>query len=116
MTNIDRYEANVRGHLSVFVISMLKVTCDILHAPALTKRRQHVMEVVLVNETVSVLVDHVEGLLEFSDLRLVEHGEDIGSSSLGALLVGATAAGGLAGRHLESGEKNDCYFLKILRA
>lgn len=46
------------------------------------------MQVLLVNETVTVLVDHVEGLLELLDLGLVEHGEDIGSGPLGPLLGG----------------------------
>ena len=46
------------------------------------------MEVLLVDEAVSVLVDHVERLLELLDLRLVEHGEDIGGGPLGTLLGG----------------------------
>ena len=46
------------------------------------------MEVLLVHEAISVLVDHVEGLLELLDLGLVEHSEDIGSGALGALLGG----------------------------
>ncbi len=49
------------------------------------------------------MVDHVERLLELLDLVLVEHGEDVGGGSLGPLLGGAAAAGGLAGRHLGGG-------------
>ena len=54
------------------------------------------MQILLVHEAVSVLVDHVEGLLELLDLRLVKHGEDIGGGPLGALL-GGLALGSLAG-------------------
>lgn len=46
------------------------------------------MQVLFVNEAVPVLVDHVEGLLEFLDLRLIEHGKYIGSGALRALLGG----------------------------
>lgn len=46
------------------------------------------MKILLVDEAVSVLVDHVEGLLELLDLRLVEHGEHVGCGPLGALLGG----------------------------
>lgn len=46
------------------------------------------MQVLLVNETIAVLVNHVEGLLELLDLGLVEHGEDIGSGPLRPLLGG----------------------------
>ena len=63
------------------------------------------MEILLVNEAVSVLVDHVEGLLELLDLVLVEHCEDVGGGPLGPLLRGATAAGGFAGRHFANWKK-----------
>ena len=53
----------------------------------------------MVDETVAVLVDHVEGLLELLDLVLVEHGEDVGGGALGAFLGRAAAAGGFPGRH-----------------
>lgn len=46
------------------------------------------MQILLVYETVSVLVDHVECLFELLDLRLVKHGEDIGGGPLRALLGG----------------------------
>ena len=54
------------------------------------------MEVLLVDEAVPVLVDHVEGLLELLDLGLVEHGKHVGGGPLGALL-GGLALGTLAG-------------------
>ena len=57
------------------------------------------MEVLLVDEAVSVLVDHVERLLELLDLRLVEHGEDIGGGALGALLGGLSLCS--FARHLD---------------
>ena len=44
------------------------------------------MKVFFVDKTVPVLVDHVEGLLELLDLRLVKHGEHIGGGTLRALL------------------------------
>lgn len=46
------------------------------------------MQVLLVDKPVAVLVDHVEGLFELLDLRLVEHGEHIAGSALGTLLGG----------------------------
>lgn len=46
------------------------------------------MQVLLVNEAISVLVDHVEGLLKLLDLGLVEHREDIGCGPLWPLLGG----------------------------
>lgn len=44
------------------------------------------MQVLLVDEAVPVLVNHVEGLLELLDLGLVEHGKHVGGGALRALL------------------------------
>lgn len=55
------------------------------------------MEILLVNEAVSVLVDHVERLLELLDLGLVEHGEHVGGGPLWALLGGLSL--GTLARH-----------------
>ncbi len=60
---------------------------------------QHVMQVLLVDEPVPVLVDHVERLLELLDLVLVEHGEHIRGRPLCPLLGRATTAGRFTGRH-----------------
>lgn len=57
-------------------------------AAPFTQRGQHVVQILLVDETVSVLVDHVESLFKLLNLRLVKHGEDIGGGSLWALLGG----------------------------
>ena len=65
----------------------------------LAQAGQHVVEVLVVNEPVPVLVDHVEGLLELLDLVLIEHGEHIAGGSLGPLLGGAPPAGCFTGRH-----------------
>ena len=46
------------------------------------------MQIFLVNETISVLVNHVEGLFKLLNLRLVKHGKYIGRCALGALLGG----------------------------
>lgn len=46
------------------------------------------MKIFLVNEAVSVLVDHVECLFELLDLRLVKHGKHVGRGPLRALLCG----------------------------
>lgn len=64
-----------------------------------TQRSQHVVQILLVNETVSVLVDHVESLFELLDLRLVEHGEHVGGGPLGALLGGLSL--GTLARHCD---------------
>lgn len=53
-----------------------------------TQRRQHVVQVLLVNEAIPVLVNHVKGLFELLDLGLVKHGEHIGGCALRALLGG----------------------------
>ena len=65
----------------------------------LAQAGQHVVQVLVVDEAVPVLVDHVEGLLELLDLVLVEHGEHIARGSLGPLLGGAPPAGCFTGRH-----------------
>ena len=54
----------------------------------LPQRRQHVVQVLLVNEAIPVLVNHVKGLFELLDLGLVKHGEHIGGCALRALLGG----------------------------
>ena len=43
-----------------------------------TQRGVGGLQVLLVDETVAVSIDHAESLLELLDLRLLEHGEDIG--------------------------------------
>lgn len=55
------------------------------------------MQILLVDETVSVLVDHVERLFELLDLRLVEHCKHVGGGPLGALLGGLSL--GTLARH-----------------
>lgn len=46
------------------------------------------MQIFLVDETISVLVDHVERLFKLLNLRLIKHSKDIGGGSLRALLGG----------------------------
>jgi len=64
----------------------------------LSKGGEHVPEVIVIDEPVPVLVDHVEGLLKLLDLVLVEHGKDVGGGALSALL-GAGPTGRLPARH-----------------
>ena len=52
----------------------------------LAQRCQHVFQVVMVNETIAILINHVEGLLELLDLILIEHSKDVRSGPLGTLL------------------------------
>ena len=52
----------------------------------LSKRCQHVFQVVMVNETIAILINHIEGLLELLDLILIEHSKDVRSGPLGTLL------------------------------
>lgn len=54
------------------------------------------MQILLVDEAIPVLVNHVERLFELLDLRLVEHGKNVGGGPLGALL-GGLSLGTLAG-------------------
>merc|ERR1740116_252162 len=72
---------------------------QVLLSGVLAQAGQHVVQVLVVNEPVPVLVDHVEGLLELLDLVLVEHGEHIAGGSLGPLLGGAPPPGCFARRH-----------------
>ena len=44
------------------------------------------MQVLFVNETITILVDHVKGLFELLNLRLVEHCEHVGGGALRPLL------------------------------
>jgi hypothetical protein len=57
------------------------------------------VQIVLIDEAVSVMVDHVEGLFELLDLVLVEHGEHIARGSLSTLLGGSAPGCCLSGRH-----------------
>lgn len=59
------------------------------------------MQIFLVDETIPVLVDHVERLFELLDLGLVEHGKDIGSGPLWPLL-GGLSLGTFAGHDGDS--------------
>ena len=65
----------------------------------LSQGSQHILEIIVIDEPVPVLVNHVEGLLELLDLVLVEHGEDVGGGALGTLLRARTS-GRFAARHL----------------
>uniref|UniRef100_A0A224YJ57 Uncharacterized protein n=1 Tax=Rhipicephalus zambeziensis TaxID=60191 RepID=A0A224YJ57_9ACAR len=64
----------------------------------LAERGQHIVQVLLVDETIPVLVNHVKRFLELLYLRLVEHSEHIRCGSLGPFLRGAPAFG-LPTRH-----------------
>jgi len=86
----------VNGAGSLVHHALQVVVCGVF-----SQRGQHVVEVLLVNEPIPVLVDHVEGLLELLDLVLVEHGEHVGGGSLRALLRRPTTSGGLTRRHLD---------------
>lgn len=66
----------------------------------LAEGRKHVVQVLLLDEAVPVLVDHVEGLLEFGNLGLVEHREDVRRRTLGTFLGRRTTSGCFAGRHV----------------
>lgn len=58
------------------------------------------MKVFFVDKSISVLINHVEGLFEFLNLGLVKHGKNIGSRALGPLFGGHPAACCLSGRHV----------------
>lgn len=60
------------------------------------------MQVLLVNEAVPVLINHVEGLLELLNLRLIKHGEHIGGGTLRALFGGLSL--GPFARHFAGGK------------
>ena len=51
--------------------------------------RERASEIFRADETVTILVDHVEGFLELLNLRLTEQSEDIGGGLLGLLLSGS---------------------------
>merc|ERR1719468_451314 len=72
---------------------------QVLLGGVLAQAGQHVVQVLVIDEPVPVLVDHVEGLLELLDLVLVKHSEHIAGGSLGPLLGGAPPSGCFTGRH-----------------
>ena len=57
------------------------------------------MEVLLVDESIAVLIDHVKGFFELLDLLLGKHGEDIGGGPLGAFLGHPATGGSTTRRH-----------------
>lgn len=57
------------------------------------------MQILLIDESIMILVDHIESFFELSDLRLVEHRENVRCRALCAFLRGGTATGSFAGRH-----------------
>jgi len=59
------------------------------------------MQILFVDKSIVILIDHVKSLLEFGDLRLVEHRENVRCCALSAFLRGGTATGSFAGRHLQ---------------
>jgi len=65
----------------------------------LAKGSKHVLQIVFVDESIVVLINEAECLLELLNLRLIEHGEDIGRGSLGAFLDETTAFALLGGGH-----------------
>merc|ERR1719154_663744 len=68
---------------------------------SLSKRGKHVMEILIINEAIPVMIDHVEGLLKLLNLVLVEHGEHITGGSLGPFLGSSSTPSSFTGRHLE---------------
>merc|ERR1719173_101775 len=54
-----------------------------------THRGEHTGQIFLGDETVTILIDHVEGFLELLDLGLGEQGEDVGGGLLGLLFSGS---------------------------
>lgn len=72
---------------------------QVLVTHLLSQGSQHILEIIVIDEPVPVLVNHVEGFLELLDLILVEHGEDVGGGALGTLLRARTS-GRFSARHL----------------
>lgn len=66
--------------------SLVHHVVQVLVTYILSQGGQHVLEVFVVNESVPVLVDHIEGLFELLNLVLVEHGEHVRGRPLGPLL------------------------------
>merc|ERR1711931_322360 len=54
-----------------------------------THRREHTGQIFFGDESVTVLVDHVEGFFVLLDLRLREEGKNVGGGLLGLLLSGS---------------------------
>lgn len=89
--------------MAAFLLAFYLLILNFTKSP-LTEGRQHVVKVLFVHKSVSILVNHVEGFFELLDLGLIKHGEDIGGGALRALLCGLSL--GLLARHL------DCLFLQ----
>merc|ERR1719392_171730 len=65
---------------------------QVLLGRVLSKGCEHVVEVFIVDKTVSVVVNHVKCLLELLNLILVEHSKNIASSSLSSFLSSASSS------------------------
>jgi len=48
----------------------------------LSKRCEHVLQILIADETIVILVNHVKGLLELLNLCLVKHGKNVRSGAL----------------------------------
>merc|ERR1719260_211190 len=72
---------------------------QVLLSWVLAQRCKHVVEILIIYKPISVVINHVEGLLELLDLVLVEHGKHIAGRPLSPLLCGSTTSCGLPGRH-----------------
>ena len=44
------------------------------------------MKILFIHESIAILVNHIEGLLEFLNLGLIEHGKHVAGGTLGAFL------------------------------
>jgi len=57
------------------------------------------MQILLINKSISILINHVEGFLELLNLGLVEHSKDIWGSSLGSLFCRRATSCSFSRRH-----------------
>jgi len=80
--------------------SLVHHILEVVVSRVLAEGGEHVVQVLLVDEAVPVVVNHVERLLELLNLILIEHGEHIAGGSLGPFLGGSSASGCLARGHL----------------
>merc|ERR1719357_330850 len=83
---------------SLFWSMIVKASLFLILHIQLAHSGQHVPEVVLADDAISVLVDDCESLLVLLDLALLKHEEHIGGSTLTLLLPPL----GLLGCHLSS--------------
>ena len=70
----------------VFLHNVKHSIIQLLHTSIFTKRCKHIMQIFFIDESISVLINHIESFLKLLNLSLIKHSKHIGSCPLCPLL------------------------------